>query len=77
MSYHEIIDGIGLLNLNRNYANPNHHIKMVNFFYELHKSGKLEMKEVRKAIEILTNDYSNEMKGDMENIAYYVSLIRF
>lgn len=77
MSYQEIVEGIKTLNLNQKYTNPNHDIKMVNFFYDLHKSGKLDLGEVRKAIEILTNEYSKDMKGYLENIAYYVSLIRF
>ncbi len=77
MSYSEIVEGLGKLNLNRDAPNPNHHTKMVNFFYDLHKSGKLNLTEVRKAREILTNDYSKDMKEDIESIAYYVSLIRF
>jgi len=76
MNYQEIIDEIGKLNLNPDHPNPNHHTKLVNFFYKLHISNQLDLTEVRKANDILTNIYGKSVQSDIDNIAYFVSLIR-
>ena len=75
MSYQQIVDEIRKLNLNRDHTNPNHDKKMVDFFYNIQKSHGIDMVEVRKAMDILTNDFSQEMREHVDNIAYFMSLI--
>ena len=75
MNYKQLVDEISKLNLNKDYTNPNHDKKLVNFFYELKKSNELDMVEVRKAMDILTNDFSQEMREHIEDVAYFISLL--
>jgi len=75
MKYQELINEISKLNLNKDYTNPNHDKKLVNFFYNLQKSNELDLVEVRKATEILTNEYGEKMQENIQNIAYFMSLI--
>jgi len=76
VNYKQLIDEISKLNLNRDYTNPNHDTKLVNFFYNLQRSYELDMVEVRKSSEILTNEYGEKMRGNIENIAYFMSLLK-
>ncbi|TAK26610.1 MAG: hypothetical protein EPO37_01460 [Nitrosarchaeum sp.] len=75
MKYQQLLDEIRKLNLNEKYINPNHDTKLVNFFYNLQKSNELDLIEVRKALEVLTNEFSEDMKENIGSIAYFVSLI--
>jgi len=75
VDYQQLIDEISKLTLNKEYTNPNHDTKLVNFFYNLKKSNELDMEEVRKTTEILTNEYGYEMREHIQNIAYFMSLL--
>ena len=74
LNYQQLVDEIRKLNLNQDYPNPNHDKKLINFFYNLKKSNELEMKEVWKTMEILTNDFSKEVLENID-VAYYVFLL--
>ncbi len=76
MNYKQLIDEISKLNLNRDYTNPNHDTKLVNFFYNLQKSNELDMEEVGKTTDILTNEYGEDMRVNIQNIAYFMSLLK-
>ncbi len=75
MKYQELINEISKLNLNKDYTNPNHDKKLVNFFYNLQKSNEIDLVEVRKATDILTNEYGEKMQEHIQDIAYFISLL--
>jgi len=75
VNYKQFVDEIRKLNLNRAHTNPNHDKKLVNFFYNIQKSKGIDMVEVRKAMDILTNDFSQEMREHIEDVAYFISLL--
>jgi len=75
VNYKQLVDGISKLNLNKEYTNLNHDTKLVNFFYNLQKSNELDMVEVRKTTDILTNEYGEKMRDHIQNIAYFISLL--
>jgi len=75
MDYKQLIDEIRKLNLNKDYTNPNHDKKLVNFFYNLQKSNELDMVEVKKTTDILTNEYGKGMRITIQDIAYFISLL--
>jgi len=72
----ELAEEITKLNLNPEHTNTNHDQKLVNFFYHLQRSGKLNLTEVKTMTESLSGDYSEEMRKQIDDIAYFVSLIR-
>jgi len=75
VNYKQLVDEISKLNLNKDYTNPNHDKKLVNFFYNLQKSNELDMVEVRKTTDILTNTYGKGMRITIQDIAYFISLL--
>jgi len=75
MDYKQLVDEINKLNLNKDYTNPNHDKKLVNLFYNLQKSNELDMIEVGKTTDILTNEYGKDMRVNIQNIAYFISLL--
>ncbi len=76
MDYKQLVDEIRKLNLNKDYTNPNHDTKLVNFFYELKKSNELDMVEVVKTTDVLTNEYGEGMRITIQDIAYFISLLK-
>ena len=76
MDYQQLIDEIRKLNLNKDYTNPNHDTKLVNFFYNLKKSNELDMEEVAKTTDILTNEYGDKIRENIQDIAYFISLLK-
>jgi len=75
VNYKQLVDEISKLNLNKDYTNPNHDKKLVNFFYNLQKSNELDMVEVGKTTDILTNEYGEKMRENIQDIAYFISLL--
>jgi len=75
VNHKQLIDEIRKLNLNKDYTNPNHDTKLVNFFYELKKSNELDMVEVVKTTDVLTNEYGEGMRITIQDIAYFISLL--
>jgi len=75
VDYEKLVYEISRLNLNREYSNTNHDTKLVNFFYDLHRSNELDLDEVGKAIDALTNEYGEKMRENIQDIAYFISLL--
>ncbi len=62
MDEQELADEIRKLNLNKEYTNPNHDQKLVNFFYNLKKSEDIDLTKLEQAC--LTSTASCSVLGN-------------